>query len=187
MRNVNLCKMCRYAARCDDREERRCLNPEAADGIVRAEAPACPLFQVSAWSYLESVARAEKRIEDMTWRENRFREMAQRATGSTEAVRVSGTGSASKVSANMDKCMDIGIRIQDEAETLGKRYKLACEMIEGVSLPEGRQVLELRHLSRLPWEAIAEKMHYGPRQLARIHRWALEEVQGQMDELGIFE
>lgn len=184
---MNTCRMCRWAGRAEDREERECLNPGANAGTVRAGAPACERYKISAWALLESVARAEKRMEDMSWRAAHYREMAGRATGSMEAVRVSGSAECSKVARNIDRCIDIGISIDRQAEALKARYELVCELIGGVSSPEGREVLELRHLSRLRWEEIARRMNYDERQLRRIHTRALEEVQKEMDEWEIFE
>lgn len=184
---MNTCRMCRYAGRAANREERECLNQDAKAGTVRAGAPACERYKISAWALLESVARAEQRIEDMSWRAEHYREMAGRATGSTEAVRVSGSAECSKVARNIDRCIDIGISIDRQAETLKVRYQTVCDLIGGVSSPEGREVLELRHLSRMTWEEIAARMNYEARQVRRIHARALEEVQAEMDELGIFE
>lgn len=175
---MRMCKQCAHARRACDWAERSCsLKGET----VRGDAIACGEFELSARAYLESISRADKRLEDMSWRAQHYREIAYRATGSMEATRVSGTAGRSKVEHNINRCLDIAQDIDREAEALRTRLARAREMIDGVSDPQGREVLELRYLSRLHWEEIAKRMNYTQRNVAHIHGAALREVQMQME------
>lgn len=179
---MTTCGQCRHACRTECRETRICARDAQA---VAANAQACPCFAISARAYLERIENATRRMEDMSYRAQRFREQAMRATSSTEAARTSGTDGASKVSRNMDACIDLARDIDRRAETLRAQYETACEMIDAVQRADAREVLELRYLRGMRWEDIGKRMHYDERQVRRINRHALEDVQRQMDERGI--
>lgn len=175
---MSRCKQCRSACRAEDRDERFCRKLRKT---MQSDAPACADgFQISARAFMESIARADKRLEDMSMRAQRYRENAHRATGSMEAARVSGTAGRSRIETNMNRCIDIARDIEREAEQLRAQYERARSLIAGVSDPAGREVLELRYLSRMRWEEIAGRMHYDERQVRRIHGLALREVDAQM-------
>lgn len=196
---MKTCRMCRWAEVCDEREERLCGCPDkAGKERVRAGAPRCEAFQISAWCFLESVAQGEKKLEDLSWRAQHYREMAGRATGSMEAARSSGTAEASKLASNCDRMIDIAIMLDDQAAALKSRIALAERLIADIQRPEERRVLELRHSwcrpgkpgrasRRLSWEEIAREMGYDESNVRRIHRRALEAVQAQMELLNIRE
>lgn len=191
---MKTCKMCKWAARADDPEARVCRKGGGCTPIG-ADDPVCESYVVSAWTLLESIAYAERRLEDMSWRARHYRDLAGRATGSTEAARISGTGEASRVASNCDRCIDIAIDIDRQAERLRERLALVCRMIEDIQNPEERRVLELRHreyavggeMRRLSWEEIARKMHYDQSSVRRIHSRALRQIQRQMDAMGVKE
>ena len=152
---------------------------------VRAEAQACPCFAISARAYLERIENATRRLEDMSYRAQRFREQAMRATGSMEAARISGTDDRSRVSRNMNSCIDLARDIDRQAAMLRGQYETAYAMIDAVQSVEAREVLELRYLRGMRWEDIARRMHFDERQVRRLNRRALEDVQRQMEERGI--
>lgn len=178
------CGQCRHACRVERREMRICARDAQT---VRAEAQACPCFAISARAYLERIENASRRLEDMSYRAQRFREQAMRATGSMEATRVSGTDGGSKVSRNMNSCIDLARDIDRRAAALRKQYDAACQMIDNVQSANAREVLELRYLRGMRWEDIGKRMHYDERQVYRLNRRALEDVQRQMDARGIRE
>jgi DNA-directed RNA polymerase specialized sigma subunit len=66
---------------------------------------------------------------------------------------------------------------------------LKREMMSGISTveqPEYHVLLELRYLSFLTWEEIAERMNYSPRQIHRLHGQALKQFElGKMAHCGI--
>ena len=178
---MRMCKQCRYADRTEDRQMRRCPYREE----VRADQAACERYAVSAYAFLESVARAEKRLRSMALRAQEYREMASRATGRMEASRTSGTCGRSRVEQGVNACVDIAMQIESQASRLRERHAQALAMIEDVQSAEGRRVLEMRHLERREWSAIARELGYDVRQAQRIHRRSLCDVQAQMDALHI--
>ena len=146
---------------------------------------ACEKYAVSAYAYLDSIVRTEERIRRMEEKVARWRELAERATGSTEAVRVSGTHGSSRVAENIDKCIDATRGIEDVAQWLEARYAKALRMIAEVSSPEAREIVELRRLQRMSWEEIAKRMAYDNSQVRRLDKQAMREIQGALDDAGI--
>lgn len=173
-----VCKQCAHARRAQDRERRWCCRNRA---VVRAEAIACAAYALSARALLESVGRADRRLEEMSQRAARYRAMAMRATSSTEAERISGSSGRSRVAENMDKFIDLTRDIEREAEELRARQARARALIAGLSTPIGQEVIELRYLSGMRWGQIAAKVDRERRQLNRIHGRALQEMQAMMD------
>ncbi len=185
MRN---CKMCRHSARFRaQRDKSVCWLDPHAPRIVDAGGEVCGEYGISAQAYLEDVTNLQRRIEAKSDLVRRYRDMATRATGSMEAVRVGGTGEHSKVERNMDKAIDLAREIERDTDRLIAKLRIVQELIDGVSAPEGRELLELRYLCGCKWEDVAARMHYERRQSQRIHKAALEDVQRQMDERGIVE
>ena len=86
--------------------------------------------------------------------------MAGRATAGVEAVRVSGTGARSRVERGVSACVDLAMQLETQAASLRERHAQALELIEGVGTAEGRRALEMRHLERRRWEAIARELGY---------------------------
>lgn len=176
---MNTCGTCRHAARGSLPQERIC---QAAQGnAVRAQQSACSRYAISARAYLEEIGNATRRLEDMSYRAQRYRDMACRATGSMEAARTSGTGGRSRIETNVNKCIDLAADIDRWAAALRAQYETACEMIEGVQEAAGRELLELRYLRGMRWEDIGRRMGYELRQVYRIHGRALRAVQRQME------
>lgn len=179
---MSTCRSCRHASRGQDAGTCVC---HAQNRIVPERGQTCGQYAISARAYLESIGNATRRLEDMSYRAKRYRELASRATGSMEACRTSGVEGGSKVSRNIDACIDLAQEINQRAARLKERYTAACEMIEGVAYADEREVLELRFLRGMRWEEIGKRMRYDERSVRRISRSALEDVQRQMDERGI--
>ena len=183
---MSCCRMCRYAGRFDAKKEKSiCWFDKNAPRIVDADGQTCDAFRISAKAYMEDVTNLQRRIAIKTETAHRYRDMATRATGSTEAARVGGTGARSKVETNVSKLIDIERAIERDAERLHDRITMTMELIEGAGTAERKELLELRYLAGLKWEEVGERMHYDKRQSQRIHKKALEDVQRQMDARGI--
>ena len=96
-------------------------------------------------------------------------------------MRSGGTDARSKVEDGACAFMDICRDIEDQAQQLRETIRQTSEVIDRLSDPAEREVLELRYLSGLRWEEIGRKMIYDERQVRRIHVKALEHVQREMD------
>lgn len=153
--------------------------------MVKQGQYACERYGISAYAYMAQIKSATRRIEEMSHRARRYREMACRATGSMETAHAGGGGNESRIEKNISSCMDLAADIEKRARMLRERYETASGMIDGVVDDVGREVLELRYLSDMRWEEIAARMCYSERQIRRAHKKALEDVQAQMDARGI--
>lgn len=183
---MSCCRMCKYSGRFDaDRAKSVCWLNKDAPRIVEADGQTCGSFCISAQAYMEDVTNLQRRIAIKNETAHRYNDMATRATGSMEAVRVSGSGTRSKVESNANAMMDIERAIERDAERLRDKIAMTMELIEGVSTPERKELLELRYLCGLTWEGVGQRMRYDKRQSQRIHKRALEDVQRQMDARGI--
>ena len=183
---MSRCRMCKYSGRFDAKKEKSiCWLNREAPRIVDADGQTCDAYRISAQAYLEDVTNLQRRIEIRTETARRYRDMATRATGSTEAARVSGGGTRSKVAENMDRYIDIEKAIERDAERLRDKITMTMALIDGVGAPERKELLELRYLCGLTWECVGQRMRYDKRQSQRIHKRALEDVQRQMDARGI--
>ena len=154
----------------------------APEGLPRyMGAQGCPMYAMSARAFMERVMNANRRILGMQQRAQRSREMAMRSTSSMQALRTGGTDARSKVEDGACAFMDICRDIEDQAQQLRETIRQTSEVIDRLSDPAEREVLELRYLSGLRWEDIGRRMIYDERQVRRIHVKALEHVQREMD------
>lgn len=174
-RTMNTCETCRYGGHM----EKRCMAPEGIPQYVGADG--CPMYAMSARAFMERVMNAQRRITHMQQRAQRYREMAMRSTSSMQATRVGGTDARSKVEDGACAFMDICRDIEEQANRLRDTIRQTSEVIDRLSDPVEREVLELRYLSGLRWEDIGRRMMYDERQVRRIHVKALEHVQREMD------
>jgi len=170
------CETCRY---CGHREKGCMAVSKGTPRYLPEEG--CPMYAMSARAYMERVMNAHRRIVHMEEQAARYRDMAVRSTGRMDALRSGGTSSRSKVEDGMCAFMDICRDIEGEATRLRELIAETSALIERLFDPVEREVLELRYLSGLKWEDVAEKMLYDVRQVRRIHVRALEHVQREMD------
>ena len=154
----------------------------APEGLPRYVGPdGCPLYALSARAFMERVMNAHRRIKSMQQRAQQYRALAMRSTSAMQAVRSGGTDARSKVEDGACAFMDISQDIEEQARRLRELIRQTSAIIERLSDPVEREVLELRYLSGLRWEEIGRKMIYDERQVRRIHVKALEHVQREMD------
>ena len=154
----------------------------APEGLPRyMGAQGCPMYAMSARAFMERVTNAHRRIREMQQRAQRYRELAMRSTSAMQAVRAGGTTARSKVEDGTCAFLDISEDIEEQAQKLREIIRQTSEIIDRLSDPMEREVLELRYLSGLRWEEIGRKMNYDERQVRRIHVKALEHVQREMD------
>lgn len=154
---------------------------------VRAGAERCDHFAISAFAYLERVARGTEHKEHLAALARRYREIAKQSTATMEAVRVGGTTARSKVETNVSKAIDIAQGIEAQAAAQKERILTALDMIGEITTPERREVLMMRHMQRREWAFIASRLHCDERSAQRYHKEALKEYEALMENRGIIE
>lgn len=177
---MNTCKTCRYISWREENGGRMCTRmPQARK--VNATNTACDAYQMHTREFFQRVCNANRRLEAMAEQCERYRDLAMRATGNMQALRVGGTNRRSKVEDGVINLIDILQEIDRHAGQLRKWRDEACAVIEALDDPLAKEVLELRYFNALGWGEIALRMQYEIAQVHRIHRRALELAQREID------
>ena len=150
-------------------EQKRVMSTER-----RAAASACDNDNMEIRHYLRDVRSKYRYAQMLSVRAERYRQLAMRATGRTDAIRLSGTSHRSKVEENVLNMVDVQREIEEKIKELMVETKRAQKMISRLEDPKHRMVLELRYLQGMAWEEIAEQMGYTLRWVYQLHRRAME-------------
>lgn len=124
-------------------------------------------------AYLREIRSKYRYMQTLSLRAERYREMAMRATGRTDAVRLSGTSRRSKVEDNVLAMVDIRRDLEKQIQEFFAEIRRAEALISRLSNPNQRTVLQLRYFSDMTWEEIADKMGYTLRWVHQLHRTAI--------------
>ena len=144
---------------------------------VRAHAPALKESEkTDIRSELRDVRHCQLRTIALCARAEKYREMAMRATGRTDAIRVSGTNDRSKVEKYILELWDVHNELQKEISKLMERSRAAEKLIETIRDDRHRTVLQLRYLCGMTWDDIAERLHFTLRWVHKLHKEAIEKL-----------
>ena len=105
--------------------------------------------------YLREVRHRYLYAQTLCQRAERYREMAMRATGRTDALRLSGTSRRSKVEDNVLAMVDVHRELKEEIGELMKETRRAEKLISRLGDGRLRSVLQMRYLCGMTWEEIA--------------------------------
>lgn len=142
---------------------------------VRAHAPAkSSETPLDVRMMLRDVRHCQLRTLTLCARAEKYREMAMQATGRTDAIRASGTGSRSKVETYILELWDVHNELQKEISALMQKSREAETLIQTLEDERHRAVLELRYLCAMTWEEIARKTNFTVRWAHKLHKEAVE-------------
>lgn len=130
--------------------------------------------RVAVRTQLREVRHAHMRTEVLCARAERYRELAMRATGRADAIRLGGTSQNSKVETYVLELIDVHADLQKEISQL---MRLSREMEKRIAVLESdsqRAVLQLRYLCAYDWQDIANRLHFSLSWVHRLHREAIE-------------
>ena len=135
---------------------------------------------MTAREYLQRAWQIDRRIQDKMNQAERLKEMATNVT-----VTLSGMpGSASRNNHKMDGAiatmMDMAKDIEAETERLLRVKTETMQTIWAVEDGTCRTLLELRYISFLPWESIADEMDVSKRRVLQLHAKSLKMVEQQL-------
>lgn len=131
---------------------------------------------MTAKEYLSRAYNIDKRIEANYEEIQRLRAIAERATSTYSAVRVSGTDRRSKLEFAIERIDELERKILDDTNDLVTVRRDIRDAINHIAAPEQRQLLQLRYLNGKRWEEIATTMNYSLRRVHSIHSKALQNV-----------
>lgn len=147
---------------------------QAMDNVTGMMAPKDDPSEVK--EYLREVRHIHLRTEVLCARAEKYREMASRATGRMDAVRVSGTPDRSKVEQYVLELVDMHDELQKEIKRLVRYTQKAEKLIQQLPDERYRAVLQLRYLCGYDWQEIADRLHFSLRWVHKLHGEALAEL-----------
>jgi DNA-directed RNA polymerase specialized sigma subunit len=128
--------------------------------------------------YLSQAFRLDQKVQSKLEQGASLRRLATKATAGIHAGRVSGSDGHSPMENAIVKMIDLEHEINADIDRLIDLKREIMGVINSVKQPEYQLLLELRYLSFLTWEVIAEKMNYSYRQIHRLHGKALRSLEG---------
>ena len=123
--------------------------------------------------YLRRVRTAHRRADLLCAQAEKYRTLAMRATGRTDAIRVSGTPRRSNVETYVLELVDTHARLQQEINQLLQYSRDAEKLILKLPDESQRAVLQLRYLCAMNWEEVAERLHFSLRWVHKLHADAI--------------
>ena len=132
---------------------------------------------MTAKEYLAQAFRLDQRINSKLEQVSRLRNMAMKATSSFQAERISGTKQHSPMESSLVKVIDLEYEINDDIDRLVDLKREIIEVVNSIQQPEYQLVLEMRYLSFMTWEEIADRMCYSWRNVHYVHGKALQRIE----------
>lgn len=123
--------------------------------------------------WFRSVRGIEPRIRSKEEQIRRYRDMAERATGSMTALRVSGGESRSKVESGVVGYIMAETAIGDELWKLVQLRRDVMAVISAMPDQRYRDVMEWHYLTGWTWERIAAEMQREVQWVYVLHGYAL--------------
>jgi hypothetical protein len=127
--------------------------------------------------FLEAVEKQEAVIKNKLIEKQQWKDIAMGITASMEGERVKSSGTKSKLSDAIDKCVDIETEIDDLIDKLIDLKKEVTAVIEQVQSPTEYNLLHMRYIQYIPLKDIAEKWHTEYTNVTTAHGKALKKVQ----------
>ena len=127
--------------------------------------------------FLEAVEKQEAVIKNKLIEKQQWKDIAMGITASMEGERVKSSGTKSKLSDAIDKCVDIETEIDDLIYKLIDLKKEVTAVIEQVQSPTEYNLLHMRYIQYIPLKDIAEKWHTEYTNVTTAHGKALKKVQ----------
>jgi hypothetical protein len=123
--------------------------------------------------YLGQAYGLRQRIDSRLEQLESLNALAVKATSTVNDMPGSPNRNTHQMEDTVVKIVDLENNIFEELSKLVDLQVDIISVIHKVSDPEYQLILELRYLSFMTWEEIAEKMHYGLRYVHMIKRKAL--------------
>ena len=79
-------------------------------------------------------------------------------------------------SRTIDNIVKLEFKIEREINRLCKRREKICKSIQSIADDRLKMILQMKYISGLTIEEIADRVGYCPRQIQRLHTLAIEEL-----------
>ena len=129
----------------------------------------------SAKERLKRLWKINENIDSLYEQIARIRSMAERITPTLSSVNISGNGNNSRVENAAIRLIEIEKLLDKSIDSLYEEYTFARNIIEKLTNPSERTILEMRYLEHphRTWEFIMRKMYLSKAQSFRLHSNAL--------------
>ena len=135
---------------------------------------------MTAKEYLQRAWQIDRRIQDKMNQAERLKEMATNVTATLSGMPGSASRNNHKMDGAIATMMDMAKDIETETERLLRVQTETMQTIWAVEDDTCRTLLELRYISFLPWESIADEMDVSKRRVLQLHAKSLKMVERQL-------
>ena len=135
---------------------------------------------MTAKEYLQRAWQIDRRIQDKMNQAARLKEMATNVTATISGMPGSASRNNHKMDGAIATMMDMAKDIEAETQQLLCIKTETMQTIWAVDDSTCRTLLELRYISFLPWETIADEMDVSKRRVLQLHAQGLKMVERQL-------
>ena len=131
---------------------------------------------MDAKEYLGQAYRIDRRIRSKIEQISALHDLATKATSALGSDPVSGTRDPHRLQETIGKMMDLEEELNRDIDALVDLKREIMGAIKKVENTEHQTLLEMRYLSFMTWERIADDLDYSIQHIHRLHRQALEKI-----------
>lgn len=129
---------------------------------------------MTAKEFLRRARSVDRRVDETEERIERLR--ARLEAGRMSSVTGMPRGGSSDWTETADRLIELERRYNERVREMVRLKLAAQDAIDQVEDARMRELLELRYIDGMTWEAVAERMGYSTRQVTRLHGYALRMV-----------
>ena len=129
---------------------------------------------VTAKEFLRRARSVDRRVDEAQERVERLR--ARLEAGRMSSVTGMPRGGVQDWTATADRLIELERDVNARIREMCKLKRLAQEAIDRVEEARLKEVLELYYIDGYSWEDVAKRMQYTPRNIRRLHGYALLKV-----------
>ena len=137
---------------------------------------------MDAKAYLSQVKKLDLLIKNKLIEKQQWKDIALGITANMDGERVQSSGTKSKMTDALDKCIDIETEINSLIDKLIDTKKEAIAVIERLSSPLQYDVLHMYYIQFVTLQEIADKYGMSYDWAKQAHKRGLKNVQRIMDE-----
>ena len=131
---------------------------------------------MTARDYLGQAFRLDQRINSKIEQVSSLNDLAVKCTSSVTGMPHNPNKGSDSMGDAIAKIVDLQREINKDIDVLVDLKAEIYSVVQAIDNVECRTLLELRYLSFMRWEEIAEKLNYGMENVYRLHRKALAMV-----------
>ncbi|MFT9597706.1 DUF1492 domain-containing protein [Mesobacillus sp.] len=140
---------------------------------------------MDAKEYLSQAFQLDQRINSKLEQVSMLRDLALKTTSVLQDDKVQSTKQQSPMETALVKLMSLEEEINNDVDQLIDLKRELATFVSEMENSSHRLLLELRYLSGSTWEEVAVIMGYDVRWVYRLHRKALKEATGRLENKSV--